>query len=100
MNKKIKWMYQMLESLPKDDFELCKKFLDKRQFVELKELIDSNAILVSKQLTKLAPTDDKMLSKRYLDLETTYNNIKALQSEVDIQAAAFMDEENYKDYDC
>jgi predicted transcriptional regulator len=100
----------MLNALPEKDIELANKLLDKRQFVDLKELIDSDVYKINKTKYSLSPrTDDdgnllENPSKEYIYAESKYNQLKELQAEIDLQAEAFesISEEYYyspEDYD-
>lgn len=109
--EKIIQIRGMLEFLPtKKDQKIANDLLDKRKFVELKELVDSDVRKLSNRKLQLIPKidDDGNLleepSKEYTEAEERYNKLKELQAEVDIQAAAFEDpdEESYyipEDYD-
>lgn len=86
----------MLAFLPEKDIELANKFLDKRDFVRLKELVDSDVIKLGR---KVADQTSKFVTEHgeegyYMatELDEQFNVLKNLQMEVDIQAAAFMDE--------
>lgn len=100
---KIDQIHSMLTCLPKKDYKLALQFLDKRQFVELKEIVDSNIMYLKKLMYRYSPKRDTTEpSERYIKLEQRYNIINKLKSEVDIQAQAFIDlypeEEEYFNY--
>lgn len=108
---KINQIREMLNILPEKDIKIANKLLDKRQFVELKELVDSDVFKIGQTKIKLMPpadSDGNLLeapTQEYADAEVKYNQLKELQAEIDVQAAAFEsdlnDEEFYspEDYD-
>ncbi len=95
MNK-ITQLRQMLAFLPEKDIELANKFLDKHDFVRLKELVDSDVIKLGRKITNEISkfVDEHGEDGDYIatELDEQFNVLRNLQMEVDIQAAAFMDE--------
>lgn len=111
MNK-IDQIREMIDSsLPEKDKRIANSLLDKRKFLELKELVDSDVFKTAKRKTQLLPLadDDGNLleepSPEYAEAEERYNKLEDLQAEVDAQAAAFesdLDDDDYfmpEDYD-
>ena len=109
---KIEQIREMINaSLPEKDKKIAINLLDKRKFVELKELVDSDVFKEAQSKIKLFPLldDDGNLleepSPEYAEAEERYNKLKDLQDEVNLQAQAFesdLDDEEYfipEDYD-
>lgn len=85
-----------LKYLPPKDCDLCNKLLDKRQFVELKEIIDSDVYKLSKALDKTTPKkENDLFSAKYENLEKRFNILKELQRMVNEQASAFEDTSDF-----
>ena len=57
--KKIKQIYDLLQNLPEKDIPIAVKLLDKRDFIGLKELVDSDVYIVNnaKFKQKVVPGD-------------------------------------------
>lgn len=89
---KIEQISQMINNLPDKDRKIAHNFLNKRKFVELKEIVDSDVVRLKRKLNKAAPKrpEDEPTTK-YLNLETAYNAMTDLQTEVNSQAQAFLD---------
>lgn len=87
----------LFKFLPQKDIELANDFLNKRHFVELKELVDSDVTKAFKLVEKLMPEEeDGQCTEEYVVAQAIYNELKTLQSMVDFQAAAFeIDEVEY-----
>ena len=90
---------KMFECLPEKDVPIVNKFLDKRQFVEIKEIVDSDVTKFAQKnysvvFNVLTPTE------KDLDILEQYNALKELQLVINLQAAAFIDEEDdIEDYE-
>lgn len=87
----------LFKFLPQKDIELANDFLNKRHFVELKELVDSDVTKAFKLVEKLMPEEeDGQCTGEYVIAQAIYNELKTLQSMVDSQASAFeIDEVEY-----
>ena len=109
---KIEQIQEMINaSLPEKDKKIAINLLDKRKFVELKELVDSDVFKEAQKKIKLFPLSDddgnllEEPSPEYAEAEERYNKLKDLQDEVNLQAQAFesdLDDEEYfipEDYD-
>lgn len=83
--------------LPQRDISIANKFLDKRDFLNLKDLVDSDVTKAYNTFIKLMPEDENSeYSEAYIRAQVIYNDLKDLQSLVDKQAAAFeIDEVEY-----
>lgn len=76
--------------LPQKDINLANEFLNKRDFLSLKDLVDSDVIKAYRALEKLMPEDENgECSEAYVRAYVIYNDLKDLQSLVDKQASAF-----------
>lgn len=85
-----------LKYLPTKDIELCNKLLDKRQFIELKEIVDSDVYKLAKERDKIAPKRfNERFSTKYEKMEERYNVLKELQIMVNEQASIFEDTSEY-----
>ena len=88
--KKIKQIYDLLQNLPEKDIPIAVQLLDKRDFIGLKELVDSDVYIVNNAKFKLSPHYiDEEPTLEYLNMENKFNKLKDLQYEVDKQAEAF-----------
>lgn len=76
MNNPIETIKSLIDSLPKKDIELGYKFLTDRDFVSLKELVDSAIYKVKKSLRTESPKEE------YLSIDI--ENLSKLKSEVDL----------------
>ena len=65
-----------IESLPEKDIKLGKKFLEERNFISLKELVDSAIIRINKNLKTSKPREEY--------LKVNMDNLLELQSDVNI----------------
>lgn len=83
--------------LPQRDINIANEFLNRRDFPNLKDLVDSDVVKVYDTLLKLMPEDENgECSEAYIRAQVIYNNLKDLQALVDKQAAAFeIDEVEY-----
>lgn len=76
--------------LPQKDINLANEFLNKRDFLNLKDLVDSDVVKVYKILEGLLPEEaDGIITDECLKMQSIYNALKDLQHLVDIQASAF-----------
>lgn len=102
---KIAQIREMLNVLPEKDIKIANKLLDKRQFVELRELVDSDVYKCAKKKFQLELSSGEEPSSEYMEVETYYKSLKDLQDEVTEQAKAFesdLDDEEFfspEDYD-
>lgn len=108
MNK-ITLIRQFFVHLPEKDQRFANDFLDKRKFVELKEIVDANVVKLDKKKSAMwkKETDaalaanpelnlsDFIPSEEYMELESTYDDLIQLQTIVDEQALPFLEEEFY-----
>lgn len=83
--------------LPQRDINIANEFLNKRDFPNLKDLVDSDVTKAYDTLLKLMPEDENSeCSEAYIIAQVIYNDLKDLQALVDKQAAAFeIDEVEY-----
>lgn len=83
--------------LPQRDINIANEFLNKRDFPNLKDLVDSDVVKAYDTLLKLMPEDENgECSEAYIRAQVIYNDLKDLQALVDKQAAAFeIDEVEY-----
>lgn len=83
--------------LPQKDINIANEFLNKRDFPNLKDLVDSDVTKAYDTLLKLMPEDENSeCSEAYIRAQVIYNDLKDLQALVDKQAAAFeIDEVEY-----
>lgn len=83
--------------LPQRDINIANEFLNRRDFPNLKDLVDSDVVKAYDTLLKLMPEDENgECSEAYIRAQVIYNNLKDLQALVDKQAAAFeIDEVEY-----
>lgn len=83
--------------LPQKDINLANEFLNKRDFLNLKDLVDSDVTKAYNTFIKLMPEDENgEYSEDYLRAQVIYNDLKDLQVLVDKQAEAFeIDEVEY-----
>lgn len=93
----------LFEYLPKKDRELAIRFLDKRDFLSLKELVDSDVYKAGKKMEKhLMDNIDDAFTEKYVKEEDEFNALKDLQYKVKEQAKIFdpeIDEEYDYDYE-
>jgi hypothetical protein len=108
MNK-ITLIRQFFVHLPEKDQRFANDFLDKRKFVELKEIVDANVVKLDKKKSAMwkKETDAALAanpelnlsefipSEEYMALESTYDDLIQLQTIVDEQALPFLEEEFY-----
>lgn len=87
----------MFVLLPQKDINLANEFLNKRDFLNLKDLIDSDVTKAYNTFIKFMPEDENgEYSEAYLRAQVIYNDLKDLQALVDKQASAFeIDEVEY-----
>jgi hypothetical protein len=91
---KIKSLFVLL---PSKDIVLANEFLNKRDFLSLKDLVDSDVTKAYNILLQLMPEDENgECSEAYVRAQVIYSDLKDLQSLVDFQAVAF--EINEVDY--
>jgi hypothetical protein len=83
--------------LPQKDIEIANNFLNKRDFLNLKYLVDSDVTKAYNTFIRLMPEDENgQYTEEYLLAQTIYDELKDLQALVDKQAAAFeIDEVEY-----
>lgn len=80
--------------LPQRDIDIANKFLNKRDFLNLKDLVDSDVTKAYNTFINLMPEDENgEYSEAYLRAQVIYNDLKDLQALVDKQAAAFVIDE-------
>jgi hypothetical protein len=80
--------------LPERDIKIADNFLNKRDFLNLKDLVDSDVIKAYKTLERLMPEDtDAQCSEEYVVAQAIYSELKDLQNIVDRQASAFIIDE-------
>jgi hypothetical protein len=91
---KIKSLFVLL---PSKDIVLANEFLNKRDFLNLKDLVDSDVTKAYNIFIKLMPEDENgECSEAYVRAQVIYEDLKDLQALVDKQAAAFeIDEVEY-----
>lgn len=83
--------------LPQKDINLANEFLNKRDFLNLKDLVDSDVTKAYNTLMNLMPEDENgECSEAFVKAQVIYSNLKDLQTLVDKQASAFeIDEAEY-----
>ena len=94
MSTQIETIRRLIVYLPKRDIQLGYKFLNRRDFDSLKELIDSAIYKVEKNLASENPKDE------YINLDLDMMN--ELQQEVYLYAINFElpdNEDDYNNYD-
>lgn len=95
MSKPVERMKSLMCNLPKKDTSLGYKFLENRDFDQLKELVDSAIYKIKKNLRSDNPKEE------YLNINMT--ELSKLKSEVDTYTVqlniSYNEEENIKDED-
>lgn len=106
MSPKLQEIADLFQYLPERDKRIASIWLSRRKFVEIKEIVDSDVTLVSRQLS--ASIDNNGLSadeytKSCGEKELQLNKLKELQVKVDAIAKDFIDldsdsDDNDSDY--
>ena len=90
----IQKIKENLKCLPEKDIKIAENLLEKRDFIGLEELVNSDVEKTANKyftaLSALEETDSP--TQEVINLEAEYQALKDLQSEVAPQAAAFKDE--------
>ena len=86
---------EYFEHLPEKDKKIAEKLLDGRKFAELKEIVDSDVIKLSKKVN--LEEDEARLTEEELQILDKYNKLKELQDIVNEQAEPFIDDESMYD---
>lgn len=89
---KIAEIRMMFECLPERDIPIVNKFLDKRQFVEIKEIVDSDVAKFVKNNYNVIYSGNMIPTEEEFGIIEQYNILKDLQLVINSQAAAFIDE--------
>ena len=90
-----------LNCLPEKDIKIANKLLDKRDFIGLEELVNSDVYKITNKYESLLleRKEGEEPTEEIITLQTQYDAIKSLQEDVSAQAAAFKVEDEDDDYD-